>query len=463
MENNTKLQHIEKMLDLFEKKVSSSSEVEESLLAEARVLVDNPNFISAIQDIYDRNKEISFDSFIDKCDFIIENSDKLQEIRDRLEYLQYLKTGNKYNFVKLKKLYEDRNIKKKFPNFNLKRYQELINNPVLELNNYLGERIKFDPFVVSKLIIAINQMVFDEMDIRIVTVGKEGSGKSCFSSQLILYCWWFMTEVGLISYEYDVKTLFFGSVEKLLEEHDKQKENDYGRIFCLDEGYELNRSNYRDEGSRFYKDSMRSERKMLRLEFINLPQLGELELAITQTRTNFIFEAFLGSNLETSTLRKGMMNFYIIPRGNTIYSRYLRKELTAAEVVNQLSAVLKDKNDSYKGLPGSIIIHKFYFSNVWGFDKSIYDSFIKKENKERRSKSQVKITDYIAYLIYKKLPQTKHLGMFDKSNKGEVTMYKHWQKFRESIRLRFETNPDLLFKYERMEKLKVENGDDESD
>ena len=452
------IEAINERIKLIEKGIYKELSYEESLVADGRILLDDIEFINStnhLNEMVSKKKSLNYDSFIESADLIINYAEKLQEKKDKLEYLNFLKTGNKYDFDKLSKMLKQREVMKKFPKFNFKRYKELVNDPVLKLENFQGETIKYDEFIINKLLIGINQLIFDEMDLRIINVGKEGAGKSCLASQYILYTWWFLYEVGLISYVYDVTKLFFSSVSKMLEEQDKQKDNDYGRIFCLDEGYELNRSNFREEDSRNYKDSMRSDRKMLRIEIVNLPQLGELELAITQTRTNFIFETKLKNSIKTSTLKKGVADFFIIPRGNSIYSKFHRREIPSKEVINTLSKVLKDKNDSYKGMPESIIIHRFNFEGVWGFDKSIYDKHIKKENKLRRVKSKVKLSDYIAYLLYKRLPKTSHLGMFDLKNKGDKTMYKHFQKFRESLRLRFETNPDLLFKYQKMEEGKL--------
>jgi hypothetical protein len=453
------IQEIKERVDFLERSIGKELNYDESLFSEGRVLLEDSNFLVALNEMSNpaQLRALSYTKFIDNCDLILETSEKIRKIKERIEYTQYVKTGNKYNFKKLKKIFEERNLKQKFPKFKFDKYEELVNNPVVMLKNFQGEEIHYDPFVVSKILVSINQLVFDEMDVRIVNVGKEGSGKSCFSSQIMYYYWWFMTEVGIISYPFDVKKLFFSSVAKLLEEQEAQGENDPGRIFCLDEGYELNRSNYRQEESINYKDSMRSDRKMLRVEIVNLPQLGELELAITQTRTNFIFEACLSNDKQTSTLKKGLVNFYIIPRGDTIYSRYQRREITAKEVINTLSAILKDKNDSYKGLPDSIIIDQIKFKNVWSFDKSVYDSFIKKENKLRRHKSKIQMTDYQAYIIWKRLPQTKHLGMFDLKNNAQKVQYKHFQKWRESIKMRFETNPELINKFELSEKVKNNN------
>lgn len=441
-------------LEDLRKSISKRKDVGDNLVYEGKLILEQKDLLQSLKELSKLNNahSLSYQEFMENCDLIIESSEKIKVIRDRLEYLQMLKDGDRFDFKELKRMLKQREVYKKFPNFKFERYKELLNNPVLTLKNFEGKEIQYDPFVIDKLLIGINQLVFDEMDLRIINVGKEGSGKSCFSSQSILYIWWFCNEVGLIEYEYDVTKLFYSSVGKLLEEQEKQKDNDYCRIFCLDEGYELNRQNFREEDSRSYKDSMRSDRKMLRIEIINLPQLGELELAITQTRTNFIFDAQLRGSLKTGTLQKGLINFYTIPRGDYMYSRFHRRELPAKEIVNELSRVLKDKNDSYKGLPKSIIIDQFNFKGVWGFDKSIYDAYIKKENKLRRvKKNDIKCTDHIVWCIYKKLAKTGQLGMFDRTKKFDAMLYKTWQSFRTKCSMRFETNPELLIKYKTME------------
>jgi len=423
--------------------------IEGKLLLDQKELKDSLKFLGGLEKTHD----LSFDDFMSSCDMLVNSAEKIKVIRDKVEYLQMLEGGDRFDFKGLKAMIKTRDVKTKFPNFNFERYKELLNNPVLSLENFQGETIEYDPFTIDMLIIGVNQLIFDEMDLRIINVGKEGSGKSCLSSQYILYIWWFCTEIGLINYPYDVTKLFYSSVAKLQEEKDQQKDNDYCRIFCLDEGYELNRQNFREEGSRGYKDSMRSDRKMLRIEIINLPQLGELELAITQTRTNFIFDAQLQGSLKTGTLAKGTVNFYCIPRGNSMYPRFHRREIPASDIVNELSRILKDKNDSYKGLPRKIIINQLDFKGIWGFDKSIYDAFIKKENRLRRvGKNDIKITDTISWCLYRKLPDTKHTGMFDLNKRYDNLLYKNWQKFRGRVKLRFETNPELLLKFEAQER-----------
>ena len=199
----------------------------------------------------------------------------------------------------------------------------------------------------------------------------------------------------------------------MIDVMDDQKDNDYFRILALDEAYELNRSNYRDENSKLFKDDMRSSRKMQRIIMLNLPQLGELELPIIQTRLNFIFNVKMDNAVDTGTLKKGLIDFYVMPRGEKVYSTRHRQEITKSEIINSISAIMRDKNDSYKGLPINCIVHKFKFENMWGFDKEIYDAHIKKENRKRRTEGNIKVTNYQAYLLYRFAPPLKEWDKID--------------------------------------------------
>jgi len=377
-------------------------------------------------------------------------STEVRKTKEDIDFYQFQMDGNVFDFKKLKQMFKDNGLKKRYPNFNFKRYEELIKNPVLEIKNFEGVMVPYDSFVVRKIMIAIHQMVFSEMDFRIINTGKEGAGKSCWASQLILYIHWFLTEIGLIKYDFEVTKLFFSSLETMLGHQERQDEADYFRLFCLDEGYELNRMNYREEGSLTYKDSMRSDRKMLRIEIINLPQMGELETAITLTRTNFIFYSDMSSDIKTGTVKKGDNYMYILPRGKYVYSPYQRRNVTDKEIINTLSRILKDKNDSYKGLPESMLIHKFRTKGIWGFDKIKYDSYIKNENKKKRMRSFIKMSDRVGYILFQKLPKISLWGSFDMKKKNDKAMYHLVQKFlKKDIGDRYMKNDDLRTAMER--------------
>lgn len=384
-----------------------------------------------------------YSNLVELADLFREFSVRIDNLKEEIDLDEFFVTGQILNFKKLRKIFDKKNLRQKFPNFNFERYEELVKNPNLELENFRHQKIKYSKNLVRKLMLGINQMIFDEMDLRIINAGKEGAGKSLFASQLILYLHWFLKEIGLIEYGYHIKKMFYSSLNSMMEDQDVQKDNDYFRIFCLDEGYELNRQNFREELSRSYKDGMRSSRKMLRIEIINLPQLGELETAITLTRTNFIFVTDMDSEPETGTVKKGEVYFYIIPRGKLIYSPFQRRNITDEEIINDISKVMKDKNDSYKGLPKNCLIDKLKVEGVWGFDKDKYDEHIKSENRKRRLSNSVALSQNVAWILYRKLPKVANWGTFDLKDDVDKKMYntfKAWWK--KKLEFYFLNNPD---------------------
>lgn len=394
-------------------------------------------------------KNFNYANLVDLQDKVSKLNETIDIAKEQIDLLEFHKRGEVFDFGRLRKIFKEQDLHKKFPKFNFDRFEELVKNPVLELENFKGEKIKYDRFVVKKILMGINQMIFSEMDLYMINVGKEGSGKSCFASQLLLYMYFIIKEVGLVEYEYDVKKLFFSSLQRMLEVQENQPNDDYFRIMCLDEAYELNRGNYREENSKEYKDDMRSSRKMLRIVILNLPQIGELETAITLTRTNFIFYSDMDSDTKLGTVKKGDINMYILPRGKKIYSPYQRRNISDAEITNSINKVMRDKNDAYKGFPKNTLIHRFRAKGIWGFDKEKYDAFIKNENKKRRLTGNIKMTDYVGYILYKKLPAIKHWGAFDLKDKKDKTMYNAVQKWlRNNISKRYITNPELVTKFE---------------
>ena len=428
-------------IENFIDKEESKQTLKEKNLQKAKDVVCEKSFRLLLEKI-DKDK-FDYNNLVELADMFESINKKIISAKEDIDLDEFYEKGEVLNFKKLRKQLVKRKIIDKHPNFNIDRYEELFKNPVLVLENYAHQKIKFDKFVIKKIMFAINQMVFDEMDFRIINAGKEGAGKSLFSSQLILYIYWFCKEVGLIQYSYQIKKLFYSSLATLLEDQDVQADNDYFRIFCLDEGYELNRQNFREESSRMYKDGMRSSRKMLRIEITNLPQIGELETAITLTRTNFIFMTDMDSEPETGTVRKGEVYMYILPRGKLIYSPFQRRNITDEEIINSISAVMKDKNDSYKGLPKNCLIHKFHVQGVWGFDKDKYDSHIKSENRKRRLSSTVALSQNVAWILYNKLPKVANWGTFNLKDPIDKKMYntfKAWSS--KKLEYYFLNNPD---------------------
>ncbi len=388
-------------------------------------------------------ESFAFSDIVDMEMFFEKTHNRLNKLRQEIELSQFFKDGNKFDFKTLQKIWKERRLKLMFPNFNFKRYKELCVNPETTILNPMGEEILYDKFVVDKLILGIHQMIFSEMDFYMINVGKEGAGKSCWSSQILLYIYTFLKEVGLIEYTYDIKKMFFSSVESVLDSQDEQKNKEYFKIIVLDEAYDLNRNNFKDNNTKWYKDDMRSARKLLRVNILNLPQLGELDTSITLTRTNFIFYCTMDNDVKTGTLKKGIVEMYVFPRGEKIYSDYHKKNISDQDVQSSFNKMLSKKEDYYSGLPKDVMVKRFKFPNVWGFDKTEYDEHIKTENKKKRMKDFMKLTMAHQYIMFKKMPPLKDWG-FDMNNKDDKKMYMTFSKMFAKVKQNFLLKPEWM-------------------
>lgn len=375
-------------------------------------------------------------------------SDRLGAILEEIDLDDFIKSGKTFATDLIKKRLDQKNIYLKFPSFNWEKFKYYLEHPLLEIKNFNGDIIYYDAFVVKKLTTAVIQCLSDEMDIRYIISGEEGTGKSCLSSQILIWFYTFLYDCGLISYNFDMKKILFSSNYTMLETMDLQKNNDFLRLFVLDEGYSMNRQNYKDPTMIMYKEEMRSDRKLLRIVNINLPQLGELDLSLTLTRTNFIFDCKSDGEFKTGMLKKGVVDMYIIPRGHTVYSTYHQRDLSKSEIKNAFANTFKSKLDYYTELPQEVIIHRFKSKEIWAFNKSLYDEHIKNENKRRRLSGSVQMTELISFILYEMIEQKKMSEFFNLKNEGSTRMYRTFNKWYNAyIKNRFKNDHDKLAKF----------------
>lgn len=391
--------------------------------------------------------KFSYANLVDIEESLSTVASEIKEFKNEIDLEIFFKEGKKFDFEKLEKLMKLKAINKRYKKFSFNKYKELIQNPPLEIKNHLGQTIKYNHFFVKKSLVLIHQMLFNEMDIYITNWGDEGSGKSCWSSQQILFFYYCLKFVGLIEYEYDVKKLFFSSLSSLLEEQEMQTNDDYFRIMCLDEGTELNRQNYREEASMIFRDDMRTSRKLQRIIIINLPQLGELDTSITLSRSNLLFECRMENDVKTGMLKKGHIDMFIKPRGSFIYSPYQKRDISKAEIVNSFARQLEKKSSYYLQSPQNCIIQKFNFYDVWGFDRDTYADHVKTQTKQKRFSGSIKTNEYHAYILWKFLPDLKNWG-FNLKNKTHKKMYGTIQKWIKEIENKFVFDDKARKKYE---------------
>jgi len=372
--------------------------------------------------------------------------ENIKDIKERIDVDQFFQNGNMINIEKLKEEFYKYKIDKKFPNFNFQRLKELFENPpkkLKALDNSSGEYIQYDPFIIRKYLYGIIQMAINEMDLLIGFTGAEGMGKSCACSQDMNLIYYLLKELELITYDYNIKNMWFSSLSNFLAAEDKYFGQPF-RILGLDEGNELNRQDWQNEDVKTFFQRLRRERKEQRIKFICLPQLGELITAIVLSRMNFIFNSYSKDKIETGTLDKGFCNFYIIPRNAKIYSHHHKKELTKEEIVDILGINLDDKKKYLKEIPKSIIIKRFKRNYIWGFNKKDYDKYIKEANKTFSVAKGIRVTEYQAYLYYLSAPNVKDWNT-ESMDKSQIRTI---QGLHKAIRRVFEIDPDKVKKYE---------------
>lgn len=379
----------------------------------------------------------------------------LDDMKKKIDIDIFFENGNLINIKKLKFKFNELGRDKLHPNFNFKRLKELFEDPPKSLPAQDGSHPEleaiYEPFIVRKYLYGIIQMAVNEMDLLIGYVGSEGMGKSCGCSQDISLMHYLLTQVGLIDYKYNIKEMWFGSLNDFIQAEDKYFNQKF-RILGLDEGNELNRQDWQDENVKTFFQRLRRERFNQRIKFICLPQLGELMTAIVLSRMNFIFQMYSKDDIETGTLDKGYCDFYIIPRNSKIYSPHQKREIQRREILNTLGINLNDKKEYLKEIPKKLLIKKFRKNYIWGFSKKDYDKYLKDANKNYSVSKGAKLTEYEAYCYYKTRPNLKEWNL---DRKEDREIYATISKMDRKICKQFEENPDKLLKYDKSMELKL--------
>lgn len=377
------------MID-FEKKLQYAMD---SLVKEDRVR----NFVEKMRDKKFLSKITPY-----KIKTLYNTSKMLYEEMEHLEeMIQNEKVAvNTLDIENLKTLYKKKKMDKDYPNLNLERLKELYDNPPESLKSpaYKGHMI-FDKVVVRKYIIAIIQMVFNNLDLIVAFCGREGTGKTTASTQDAYLVYWLLSEIGVIDYEYNLKDVMYHDLKSVIDAFNKHIHNAF-RIFILDEGNELNRKNWSNPLVDLFFQKLRRERSSLRIVFINLPQLGELMPSITLSRVNFVFQLSMKIDNVSKLAEKGKCYFYIIPRFDKVYSYMNKKYLYAEEVINSMGKILDDKKKYLQRLPYSLAVHKFNRNGVWSFNEAKYE-IRKKASNEKFSAVGVTLTKQEVYYLHK--------------------------------------------------------------
>lgn len=400
------------------------------------------NLITKIQD-FNNNKTFTYEHLSEIDEYLSNVYSSLQAIKKDVDLDIFFKDGYTLDLKKVKEKFNKKNLRSKYPEFDFKRLEELYKRPPKYLVPYYNERkkIEVDEFVFRKYMIGIIQMVLDHMDLVIAVTGSEGSGKSTHVSQLMWMVHWIIHELKIVKYDFKIKDMFFNTLEKLRLKEDELFDKPF-RILSLDEGNELHRQNWKDDEVQTFFQRLRRERYNQRIKFICIPVLGELMSSIVLARVNFVTEMKNTNDTRTGSLNKGKANFYIIPRGDYIYSPNQKREVPAGEIKTAVYDFLKDKN-WLKGIPKEILIHSYGCNGCWGFPEALYEKELKDTNKTFQVSKGMKLTDTEAFYFYKMRPSLKAMGLDSKDAK-----YHTMNKMLNRLKRYFEENLDLYNKHE---------------
>src|SRR6056297_1387822 len=126
--------------------------------------INNPNYIN----------KINYADVVELNDKLALMKEVVQTAKEEIDIDEFYKRGEVVDFKKLRKDFKANNLKERFPNFDIDKYEEIVKKPPLTLRNFQNQEIVYDKFIVRKLLLGINQMIFSEMDLYIANSGQEG-------------------------------------------------------------------------------------------------------------------------------------------------------------------------------------------------------------------------------------------------------------------------------------------------
>lgn len=436
----------EQLLKEIEKELNTSSQnisIPDNFMEQLRILFSDKDVQATCLKIINKEFNLNLEQLKEMSQSFNTVSTRLNKISEDLDIYLFLKEGYRLDHEGLMKEFEIRNLKSEYPDIDIKVLTDLYANPMTKIYPYYSEKdhIYVNPVVFRKFIIAILQMVFNEMDLLIAYTGGEGNGKSCLATQHMLLVHKLLDMAHIRNYKYSIRQMMFSSLSSLRVGEDDHYKDKF-RQFTLDEGNELHRQNWKEEEVQTFFQRLRRERYQQRIKSICIPVLGELLTNIIMTRVNFIFEVYAVSKNKLGILEKGGCNFYIIPRGNRIYSYHHKKDLTVSHIKQVLHETL-DRKNYLKGMPKELIVQNFTFNGVMGFDKNEYIKVCKESTRSFNIREGIKLGDTMLYILYrlykagKLMPKNLKLG-------SKEPEYASYHKLLQNIRNYFSDNPRIL-------------------
>lgn len=391
------------------KRDNKNLEIPETFIEQLQILFSDKSIYSSCYKVLtsDFIKNANFEQIKEVAENFDVVSTRLNKITEELDIYLFLREGYRLDYDGLMAEFKKRKLDKLFPDINIKALTDLYANPLKKIKPYYktDEEVYVNPVVFRKFVLAILQMVFDEMDLLVVYTGSEGVGKSSLAGQHMLLIHQLLAKANIKDYPYSIKQMMFNNLAGLRVAEDDHFSEKF-RQFNLDEGNELHRQNWKEEEVQTFFQRLRRERYNQRIKSICIPVLGELLTNVVMSRVNFIFEVYSENINKLGILQKGKCNLYIIPRGRSIYSYLHKKELTQEHIKQVLYDTL-DKKNYLKGLPKELVVQNFTFNGTQGFKKEEYIKELKESNRSFNVKEGVKLGNGTLYILYRLIKSGK--------------------------------------------------------
>jgi len=318
------------------------------------------------------------------------------------------------------------------------RFQELLRDTPTKFPTKNG-MIVLRKELVKNILVTIKHLT-QELDVFMLFVGREGSGKSKFVRQVNYVYWYLMRDLGLIDYEFSLDLVHFG-VRDLQE--DRKAWDDQGlyfRISILDESKDdLGRDKHMTPDAKNFIDYMRRCRDECGIISLLLPQLSELMPRITLSRSVFIFEVDYDLDKMTGDIVRGEYNCYIIPRGKTGFSYYHNKEVSTSIIKSELADYLYTNKRQFESLPKKCLFFQGNFNNVDPIDTHQYQLKKRKKKWERMQQKELEMRelarlrnmaeDMRALMLSLKSDGESNYRIADRIGKSEASIRNYWKYF----------------------------------
>lgn len=292
--------------------------------------------------------------------------------------------------------------------FNMKRYEELYENPPNKLD-FKGFPVDVDKDIFRKLCQYVYNLTFKNLDILMLFGGAEGTGKTTDASQIGFQFYYIMTECRVLNedlgtlYAYDEENCLSHNLISFLKKCDKYNDHVFRIIIC-DEGGGLKSEERWDEWNKKFRDEMRKDRKKLRVRLVCYPQPFELVKDFTLARVNCIRISEFREDKKKGLI-PDIVQTIIIPRGRYTFSFHTHEVISQKEIK---SALLEQTKERYtKELPLKYVYKTSKKNSTFCFEVKKYIEQAKKENRLFLKEEKIYLSNNLIRILAENLTAGK--------------------------------------------------------